>query len=90
MISWGAGPRAVQALILGGKVRAAMQGRHCVSTDDVRALCHPVLRHRIVTNFSAEAEGYTTDRIVDELLSMFDPHETELDRDRRIRQVLSS
>ncbi len=90
MITWGAGPRAVQALLLGAKVRAAMNGRHHVATDDIRALCHAVLRHRLVTNFSAEAEGYTPDRIVDELLSSFDPHQTDLDRDRRIRKVLSA
>jgi len=90
MITWGAGPRAVQALLLGGKVRAAMNGRHHVSSDDIRALCHTVLRHRLVTNFSAEAEGYTPDRIIDELLSSFDPHRTDLDRDRRISKVLSA
>jgi MoxR-like ATPase len=90
MITWGAGPRAVQALLLGAKVRAAMNGRHHVAADDVRALCHPVLRHRLVTNFSAEAEGFTPDRIIDELLSACDPHQTDLDRDRRIRNVLST
>jgi MoxR-like ATPase len=90
MITWGAGPRAVQALILGGKVRAAMNNRHHVAIDDVRALSHPVLRHRLVTNFSAEAEGYTTDRVIDELLSAVNPHETPFDRDHRLRKVLSS
>ncbi len=90
LITWGAGPRAVQALILGGKVRAAMNGRHHVAIDDIRALSHPVLRHRLVTNFSAEAEGYTTDRVIDELLAGIKPHETELDRDRRVRKVLSA
>ena len=58
LISWGAGPRAVQALLLGGKARAALRGRHHLAAEDIRALAHPVLRHRIVTNFSAEAEGY--------------------------------
>jgi MoxR-like ATPase len=90
MLTWGAGPRAVQALLLGGKVRAALQGRHHVGADDVRALCHPVLRHRLVTNFSAEAEGYTTDRVVDELLQQVDPNRTNVDGDPRISQVLSA
>jgi MoxR-like ATPase len=90
MITWGAGPRAVQALLLGGKARAALQGRDHVSTDDIRALTHPVLRHRIVTNFSAEAEGYTADRMVDDLLAAVDPHRTHLDDDERVRKVLST
>ncbi len=90
MLSWGAGPRAVQALLLGGKARAVLKGRHHVAVDDVRALAAPVLRHRIVTNFSAEAEGYTSDRIVDELLAAIDPHQTKLDGDERLRHVLSA
>ncbi|HUT37222.1 MAG TPA: MoxR family ATPase [Planctomycetota bacterium] len=67
-VTWGAGPRAVQYLLLGGKARAALDGRTFVTTDDVRAIAHPVLRHRIITNFNAESEGITTDRIVDRLL----------------------
>jgi MoxR-like ATPase len=90
LITWGAGPRAVQAMLLGAKARAALHGRHHVSTADVRALAQPVLRHRIVTNFSAEAEGYSTDRIVDQLLSSIDPTRTTLDSHERISKVLSS
>lgn len=90
MLTWGAGPRSVQALLLGGKTRAALSGRHHVSADDIRALAHPVLRHRLVTNFSAEAEGYTTDRIVDELLASIDPTKTSLDDHERISKVLST
>ena len=67
-ISWGAGPRAVQFLILGGKARALLQGRFHVSTDDIRAVAHPVLRHRLITNYTAEAEGLTSDAIIDQLL----------------------
>ena len=67
-LSWGAGPRASQYLILGGKARAVLHGRHHVSTEDIAAVAHPVLRHRIITNFNAEAEGITTDKIVDRLL----------------------
>jgi len=63
-VSWGAGPRASQYLILGAKVRSMMNGRAYVSTEDVRAVAAPVLRHRIITNFNAEAEGITPDDIV--------------------------
>jgi len=67
-VSWGAGPRACQYLILGGKCRAVLRGRYHVSTDDIQAVARPVLRHRIVTNFNADAEGFTTDKIVDRLI----------------------
>jgi MoxR-like ATPase len=67
-VSWGAGPRAGQNLILGAKVRAVMNGRPIPSVDDVRAIAHPVLRHRIVTNFNADADGVSTDNIIDMLL----------------------
>ncbi len=89
-ITWGAGPRAVQALVLGGKARAVLKGRHHVSIEDIRALAPPVLRHRLVTNFSAEAEGYTTDRVIDELLASFDPTSTPMDGDERFSKVLST
>ena len=67
-VSWGAGPRAAQYLLLGGKARAALDGRTFVTTDDVRAVAYPVLRHRIIVNFNAESEGVTTDTIVDKLI----------------------
>ena len=67
-LAWGAGPRACQYLILGGKARALLHGRHHVSTEDIDKVAHPVLRHRLITNFNAEAEGITTDKIVDRLL----------------------
>lgn len=63
-VSWGAGPRASQYLILGAKARAMLHGRAYVSTEDVRAVAAPVLRHRIITNFAAEAEGVKSDDIV--------------------------
>ncbi len=68
MISWGAGPRASQYLILGAKAKAALNGRCSVSIEDVKSLVVPVLRHRIVTNFNAEAEGVDTKGIVTRLL----------------------
>ena len=67
-VSWGAGPRASQALILAGKARAALQGRPAVDVQDVRALVEPVLRHRVLTNFHAEAEGVDSRRVIAELL----------------------
>jgi MoxR-like ATPase len=67
-VSWGAGPRASQFLILGAKTRAILGGRYTPGCDDVRAVAKPVLRHRIVTNFNAEAEGISTVDIVDRLL----------------------
>jgi len=67
-VSWGAGPRASQALILAAKARAALQGRPAASVDDVRALVEPVLRHRVLTNFHAEAEGVDSRKVISELL----------------------
>lgn len=67
-MSWGAGPRASQYLILGGKARALSQGRYHVTEEDIKALAIPVLRHRIVNNYAAEAEGYTTVKLINMLL----------------------
>jgi len=67
-LSWGAGPRASQYLILGAKTRALSQGRFNVEWPDIEALAVPVLRHRIVTNYAAEADGYTTEDIILKLL----------------------
>ena len=67
-VSWGAGLRASQNLLLGGKVRALLHGRYNVSYSDIRALAHPVLRHRILLNFNAEAERITTQQVIDRLL----------------------
>ena len=68
-VQWGAGPRASQYLILGAKARAVLQGRYHASCEDVRAVACPVLRHRILTNFNAEAEGIKTDEIVRRLIA---------------------
>ncbi|GIW72342.1 MAG: ATPase AAA [Planctomycetota bacterium] len=75
LLSWGAGPRATQYLILGGKARAILHGRTYVSCEDIAAVAHPVLRHRIITNFNAEAEGITPDDIIDRLLAHVPQHE---------------
>ncbi len=67
-VAWGAGPRASQYLILGAKTRAAMSGNPTPSIDDVKAVALPVLRHRVLTNFNAEADGVTVDEIIEKLL----------------------
>ncbi len=67
-ITWGAGPRASQFLILGAKTHAAANGKYSPDIEDVKAVAKPILRHRLVRNYRAEAEGYTMDRIIDELL----------------------
>ncbi len=67
-ISWGAGLRAAQFLVLGGKVRALLSGRAHVNTQDIKALVHAVFRHRILINYRAEAEGINVERVIDKLL----------------------
>ncbi len=67
-VSWGAGPRGLQYLLLGAKARSILEGRSHATTDDVREVAHPVLRHRVITNFSAESSGVTSDNVVDRLL----------------------
>src|SRR3954466_4598702 len=80
-VSWGAGPRASQYLILAGKARALLKGRYHVSTEDIRQVALPVLRHRIVTNFNAEAEGIRSDTIVKKLMEHIPRQQyDELDR----------
>ncbi|MCA9078777.1 MAG: MoxR family ATPase, partial [Planctomycetaceae bacterium] len=68
LVDWGAGPRAGQYLIYGARAIAAMDGRPAVSFDDIRRVAIPVLRHRISPNFQAQAEGYTSDTIIERLL----------------------
>ena len=72
-VTWGAGPRASQFLVLGGKAHAALAGRRHVAIEDIQAVVHPVLRHRIVTSFSAAAEGMTSDLIIDRMLKEITP-----------------
>jgi MoxR-like ATPase len=68
LVQWGAGPRASIYLIMAGKARAVLNGRVHVTTDDIAKVAHPVLRHRILTTFSAEAAGMNSDKIIDRLL----------------------
>ncbi len=76
MVDWGAGPRAQIFLIQGGKAMAAMDGRFSVAIDDIKKVAIPVLRHRISTNFQAQAEGKTSEDIIQELLKTVGDPET--------------
>jgi MoxR-like ATPase len=67
-VRWGAGPRAGQALVLGAKAAALLDGRFAASPDDIRRVAYPVLRHRVLTNFAAQAEGVTPERVIADLL----------------------
>ena len=68
LVTWGAGPRASIYLILAGKARAILNGRFHVTTDDIRSLALPVLRHRVITTFNAEAQGITADQVIRKLV----------------------
>jgi MoxR-like ATPase len=89
-LSWGAGPRAVQNLLLGGKARALLNGRSHVSTDDIGELAKPVLRHRIVTNFAAESDGVTSDSVIEKLLEVTPSKEGELTSDPRLQKIFAA
>ena len=89
-LNWGAGPRAVQFLILGGKARALLAGRTHVTCDDIQALAKPVLRHRLVLSFTAESEGITADDVIDRLLAITPTREDELTRDPRFQKIFAS
>ena len=80
-LAWGAGPRASQYLILGAKGRAVLHGRYHVSMEDVRAVARPVLRHRILTNFAAEADGVSPDKVIEKLLETTRPQDGPLTKD---------
>jgi MoxR-like ATPase len=73
MINWGAGPRASQYLILAAKARAILAGRHSVAIEDIRAVAQPVMRHRIVVNFHAEAQNINASDLIDRLLTDIEP-----------------
>ena len=90
LVGWGAGPRAVQFLILGGKARALLQGRHHVQVEDIQALAQPVLRHRMVVNFAAESEGITSDEVIDRIIDATPTTEDELSRDARFQKIFAT
>ncbi|QDV44729.1 ATPase RavA [Stieleria neptunia] len=90
LVGWGAGPRAVQFLILGGKARALLEGRFHVSIDDIQKLAKPVLRHRMVVNFAAESDGVTSDNVIDRIVAATPTTEDELSRDARFQKIFAS
>ncbi|HEX6534390.1 MAG TPA: MoxR family ATPase, partial [Gemmatimonadaceae bacterium] len=77
-VRWGAGPRAGQALVLGAKANALLAGRYAVSPEDIRRVAHPVLRHRVLPNYAAEAEGIGPERLIDEVLERVPPPRSEI------------
>ncbi|KAA3605694.1 MAG: MoxR family ATPase [Planctomycetota bacterium] len=81
-VTWGAGPRASQNLVLAAKAKALLHGRFHASSEDVAAVAPSVLRHRVLTNFAAEAEGITPDAVVTRLLETVEAHRSALDGDR--------
>ena len=89
-IGWGAGPRAVQYLILGGKTRALLYGRAHVATEDIDALAKPVLRHRIAVNFAAQSDGVTSDDVIEQLIANTPSKEDELTNDARFQKLFAS
>jgi MoxR-like ATPase len=89
-LTWGAGPRAVQFLVVGAKARAILQGRSHVAVEDIQALAAPVLRHRIVVGFAAESEGVTPDAIIGRIIENTPAREDELTRDPRFQTIFAS
>ena len=89
-VSWGAGPRASQFLVLGAKARAVLHGRYYVNSEDIRAVAYPVLRHRIMTNFNAEAEGVKTDDIIRRLIETIPVDDNEAVSSGKQPQIFKS
>jgi MoxR-like ATPase len=89
-VSWGAGPRASQYLVLGAKARAVLHGRYFADVGDVCAVAHPVLRHRIMTNFNAEAEGIKPDDLIRRLIQTATAHQYEADHLGELPEVFKS
>lgn len=86
-VSWGAGPRAVQYLILAAKAKALLRGATCVAIEDVQAVAKPVLRHRILMNFTAQSEGVTSDDLTDKLIAATPVSDDELLNDPRMKKI---
>jgi MoxR-like ATPase len=89
-VNWGAGPRASQYMVLGAKARAVLYGRFYAGTEDIRAVAYPVLRHRIITNFNAEAEGIKPDDITRRLIDTVAAEEDEPQTRGRLPEVFRS
>ena len=89
-LGWGAGPRAVQFLIVGAKARAALLGRTHVDPQDIQYLAKPVLRHRLNVNFAAESDGIRSDDVIDRILQNTPTEQDELLRDARFQKIFAS
>ncbi len=87
-LAWGAGPRASQYLILAAKARAILHGRNHVEPQDIQAVAHPVLRHRLIVNFNAEADGVTSDDVVSKLLETIDTDTTDAGTRKQLSHVM--
>ena len=90
LVGWGAGPRAVQFLILGGKARALLEGRFHVQVEDIQALAKSVLRHRVVVNFAAESDGVSSDDVIERIIAATPTTEDELTRDVRFQKIFAT
>jgi MoxR-like ATPase len=88
-LSWGAGPRAVQNLVIAAKARALLNGRSYATVEDIQSIALPVMRHRIATNFTAASEGVTTDMVVKRLIDETPSREGELERDDRFKKIFA-
>jgi MoxR-like ATPase len=89
-LGWGAGPRAVQNLLLGAKARALLNGRTLVTIEDIQKLAAPVMRHRIVPNFTAESEGITSDKVIARLIQETPTRESELTSDPALGKIFAT
>ena len=89
-LGWGAGPRAVQNLLLGAKARALLNGRTLVTIEDIQKLAAPVMRHRIVPNFTAESEGITSDKVIERLIQETPTRESELTSDPALGKIFAT
>ena len=89
-LAWGAGPRAVQNLLLGAKTRALLNGRTNVAIEDIQKLAAPVLRHRIVPNFTAVSEGLSSDSIIQRLIQETPTRESELTSDPALGKIFAA
>ena len=87
-VAWGAGPRAVQFMILGAKARAMLRGNTHVSVEDIQSMAAPILRHRMVVNFAAESDGITSDQVVEHLIEITPAREDALVNDERFQKML--
>ncbi|MFW6188862.1 MAG: AAA family ATPase [Planctomycetota bacterium] len=87
-VQWGIGPRACQFMIKGGKARALLRGRGHVAVEDIRAVAAPVMRHRLVTTFTAASERITPDRVVEKLIEATPARPSELNEDERVQKIL--